>query len=47
LGLPSIDERVRFQKGSVMLESKPGQGTSLLVQIPLPPRNARLFENPD
>jgi signal transduction histidine kinase len=35
LGLRSIDERVRFVGGTVQLESRPGQGTSLLVRVPL------------
>jgi signal transduction histidine kinase len=35
LGLRSIDERVRLTQGRVTLESWPGQGTNLLVRIPL------------
>jgi len=35
LGLRSIDERVRFFGGTVQLESRPGQGTSLFVRVPL------------
>ena len=35
LGLRSIDERVRLAGGTVMVISRPGQGTTLLVQIPL------------
>ena len=35
LGLRSIDERVRLAGGTVMVVSRPGQGTTLLVQIPL------------
>ena len=34
LGLRSINERVRFVGGTVQLESRPGQGTSLLVRVP-------------
>ena len=34
LGLRSIDERVRLTQGSVRVESQPGFGTRLLVQIP-------------
>jgi signal transduction histidine kinase len=37
LGLRSIDERVRFAGGHVTLSSSPGQGTNLLVRIPLAP----------
>jgi PAS domain S-box-containing protein len=37
LGLRSIDERVRLTRGSIQLESRPGQGTTLMVQIPTPP----------
>ena len=35
LGLRSIDERVRLTHGSVRVESQPGFGTRLLVQIPV------------
>ncbi len=35
LGLRSIDERVRLVGGTVQLESRPGQGTSLLVRVPI------------
>ena len=35
LGLRSIRERVRFAKGSLRIESRPGHGTKLLVRIPL------------
>jgi len=34
LGLRSIDERVRLNRGQVRVESRPGRGTSLLVRIP-------------
>ena len=34
LGLLSMDERVRLVHGTVQLESRPGQGTSLLVRVP-------------
>ena len=34
LGLKSIDERVRLVRGSVRLESQPGQGTRLFVRVP-------------
>ena len=35
LGLRSIDERVRLVKGHLTVESRPGQGTTLQVQVPL------------
>ncbi len=35
LGLRSIDERVRVAKGTFALESQPGRGTRLTIQIPL------------
>ena len=35
LGLRSIEERVRLVGGTVQLESRPGQGTSLLVRVPI------------
>jgi signal transduction histidine kinase len=35
LGLRSIDERVRLAKGRVILDSRPGHGTTLRVRIPL------------
>jgi two-component system sensor histidine kinase DegS len=34
LGLRSIGERVRFLQGSVSVDSRPGAGTRVLVQIP-------------
>jgi signal transduction histidine kinase len=34
LGLRSIDERVRLNRGIVKLESRPGHGTTLRVRIP-------------
>jgi signal transduction histidine kinase len=42
LGLRSIDERVRLSKGHVTVESRPGQGTNLLVRIPLATSQAEL-----
>jgi PAS domain S-box-containing protein len=36
LGLRSIDERVRLAQGSVSVESTPGHGTQVVVQIPAP-----------
>ena len=36
LGLRSIDERVRLNRGAVTLESQVGQGTTLWVRIPHP-----------
>jgi hypothetical protein len=42
LGLRSINERVRLAHGTVRIESRQGEGTALLVRIPLaakaPPR---------
>jgi PAS domain S-box-containing protein len=35
LGLRSIDERVRLTRGSVKVESRPGEGTNLRVRIPV------------
>ncbi len=35
LGLRSIDERVRLLRGQATVESRPGQGTMVLVRIPL------------
>jgi two-component system sensor histidine kinase UhpB len=35
LGLRSIDERVRFARGYVTVDSQPGRGTSLTVRIPV------------
>ena len=34
LGLRSIDERVRLMRGTMCVESMPGQGTTLRVEIP-------------
>ena len=36
LGLPGIAERARLLGGTLRLESQPGQGTRLSVEIPLP-----------
>ncbi len=36
IGLTSIDERVRMLGGSLIINSGPGQGTVLLMEIPLP-----------
>lgn len=36
LGLVSIEERVRLLQGEVLVTSRPGHGTDLLVQVPLP-----------
>ena len=35
LGLRSIHERVRFMRGSVSVDSRPGEGTNVLVRIPI------------
>ena len=35
LGLRSIHERVRFMRGSVSVDSRPGEGTKVLVRIPI------------
>ena len=45
LGLRSIDERVRLTHGSVRLESQPGFGTRLLVQIPVAAMEADLIRS--
>jgi signal transduction histidine kinase len=42
LGLRSIDERVRLIRGHVLVESRPGEGTSLLVTIPYSAAEAEL-----
>jgi signal transduction histidine kinase len=34
LGLKSIQSRVNFLKGTMIIESRPGQGTSYTIQIP-------------
>jgi len=41
LGLVSIEERVRMLQGALLVTSRPGHGTDLLVQIPLPDAVAR------
>jgi two-component system sensor histidine kinase UhpB len=35
LGLRSIHERVRFMQGNVTVDSRPGEGTTVLVRIPI------------
>ena len=35
LGLRSIHERVRFMRGTVSVDSRPGEGTNVLVRIPI------------
>ena len=35
LGLRSIHERVRFMRGSVSVDSRPGEGAKVQVQIPI------------
>jgi signal transduction histidine kinase len=42
LGLRSIDERVRLACGTATVESRPGQGTTLLVRIPIAAAQAEL-----
>jgi PAS domain S-box-containing protein len=42
LGLRSIDERVRLTRGSLRVDSRQGQGTSLLITIPRPSTHAAL-----
>jgi signal transduction histidine kinase len=37
LGLRSIHERVRFMRGSVSIDSRPGEGTRVRVRIPIGP----------
>jgi len=36
LGLASMQERARFVGGDILIESVPGQGTSIVVSLPLP-----------
>jgi len=40
LGLSVIGERVRILKGKLAIESKPGQGTKLMITIPSPLENS-------
>ena len=42
LGLRSIEERVRLARGTVTVESRPGQGTTLRVRIPIAAAQAEL-----
>jgi len=35
LGLRSIHERVRFMQGNVSVDSRPGEGTKVLVRVPI------------
>jgi signal transduction histidine kinase len=35
LGLRSIEERARFLRGSGSIDSRPGEGTKVLVRIPV------------
>ena len=42
LGLRSIHERVRFMQGSVSVDSRPGEGTKVLVRIPIGTAQNRL-----
>ena len=42
LGLRSIHERVRFMRGSVSVDSRPGEGTKVLVRIPIGTANNEL-----
>ncbi len=35
LGIPSMEERVRLVNGSIQIESAPGKGTRITVQVPL------------
>ena len=41
LGLRSIHERVRFMQGDVSLDSRPGQGTKVVIRIPIGAARAR------
>ena len=40
LGLTSMQERVRLVHGSIVIDSKPGGGTSIHVRVPLSPEEA-------
>ena len=42
LGLRSIHERVRFMQGDVSVDSRPGEGTTVLVRIPIGPAQNKL-----
>jgi signal transduction histidine kinase len=44
LGLRSIHERVRFLQGHVSVDSRPGEGTRLLVRIPIGAAQNKLRE---
>jgi two-component system NarL family sensor kinase len=35
LGLTSIEERVRLLRGTLLVSSRPGHGTDLLLRLPL------------
>jgi signal transduction histidine kinase len=39
LGLAGMRERVHLMSGQLNIQGKPGQGTTVLVKIPLPPPN--------
>jgi two-component system sensor histidine kinase UhpB len=41
LGISGIRERLSLIGGSVMIESSPGAGTSLYVQVPVPQNQQR------
>ena len=44
LGLRSIHERVRFLQGHVSVDSRPGEGTKVLVRIPIGAARNKLRE---
>jgi signal transduction histidine kinase len=42
LGLRSMEERVRLNRGTIRVDSRPGHGTSVLVRMPLSPAHAAI-----
>jgi signal transduction histidine kinase len=45
LGLRSIHERVRFMQGHVSVDSRPGEGTRVLVRIPISAAQSKLVSD--
>jgi len=44
LGLRSIHERVRFMRGTVSVDSQPGEGTTVRVRIPIDAAHDEMVE---
>jgi signal transduction histidine kinase len=42
LGLLGMEERVAYLHGSLHIESHPGQGTTIMVELPLPQAHAKI-----